>query len=99
MSPASERTWLRTQRHRPPPPRLRQMGMGGGDGHCVHGVGFAAADGFELALLEHAEQLDLRLERQAPALVEEDGPTVGKLEAAAPPIDGAGEGALDVSEE
>src|SRR5437899_13084213 len=79
--------------------RLLQIAIGGGDDPYVHGLGLAAAQGFELALLAHAEQLDLRLERQVPDLVEEDGPTVGKLEAADPPIDGAGEGALDVSEE
>src|SRR6266567_1476136 len=79
--------------------RLLQIAIGGGDDPYVHGLRPAAAHGFELALLEYAEQLDLRLERQVPNLVEEDGPTVGKLEAADPPIDGAGEGALDVSEE
>src|SRR5437899_89868 len=79
--------------------RLLQIAIGGGDDPYVHGLGPAAAHGFELTLLEHAEQLDLRLERQVPNLVEEDGPTMGKLEAADPPIDGAGEGALDVSEE
>src|SRR5713101_9374635 len=79
--------------------RLLQIAIGGGDDPYVHGLGPTAAHGFELALLEHAEQLDLRLERQIPDLVEEDGPMVGKLEAADPPIDGAGEGALDVSEE
>ena len=47
-----------------------------------------AADALELALLQHAQQLDLHVERQVADLVEEQRAAVGQLEAArgaAPP--------------
>src|SRR5207247_6161459 len=53
----------------------------------------------ELALLENAQQLHLRLERQLADLVEEDRATGGELEPADAPLDRAGEGALHVTEE
>ena len=59
----------------------------------------AAADGLELALLEHAQELDLGLRRQLAHLVEEDRAAVGQLEAADAPLDRAGERALDVAEQ
>ena len=43
----------------------------------------AAADALELALLQHAQQLRLRLERQLADLVEEQRAAVGELEAPA----------------
>src|SRR5262249_27329654 len=56
-------------------------------------------DRLELLLLEHPQELDLRLERKLADLVEEDRSTVGQLEASHPPFEGAGEGALHVAEE
>ena len=41
-----------------------------------------AADPAELALLEHAQQLGLEVERQLAELVEEHGAAVGQLERA-----------------
>ena len=63
------------------------------------GIGRAAADALELALLEDAEELGLGLQGQLADLVEEEGAAVGQLEAADPPGDGAGEGALLVAEQ
>ena len=53
----------------------------------------------ELALLDHAQQLGLRLERDVADLVEEDRPLVGQLEEPLLRIDGAGEGPLHVPEQ
>ena len=58
-----------------------------------------AADALERALLQDAQELDLRRRRDLADLVEEERAAVGLLEApGAPPI-GAGEGALLVAEE
>ena len=62
-------------------------------------IAVAAADALDLALLEDAEQLGLRLQGQLADLVEEERAPVGQLEAADPPGDGAGEGALLVAEQ
>ena len=58
-----------------------------------------AADALELALLQHAQQLDLHVGRQVADLVEEQRAAVGQLEAAEPPRDRAGERALLVAEQ
>src|SRR5207253_7546471 len=42
-------------------------------------------------VLEHPQGLNLRRGRHLPDLVEEDGATVGQLEATQPPLGGAGE--------
>ena len=62
----------------------------------LHRVGPAHA--LELALLQHAQELDLDLERHVADLVEEQRPAVRQLEAARPPTHGAGERALLVPE-
>ena len=59
----------------------------------------AAAEPAEAALLQHAQQLDLRRRRHLADLVEEQRAAVGQLEAALPAIGGAGEGALLVAED
>src|SRR5207253_10965865 len=58
-----------------------------------------AAHTLERTLLEHTQELRLRLGGQLPDLVEEDRPAVRELEAAGPAFRGAGEGALLVAEE
>ena len=58
-----------------------------------------AADALERALLEHAQQLGLRLGRHVADLVEEDRAAVRGLEAADAARVGAGERALLVAEE
>ena len=58
-----------------------------------------AADAHELALLEHAQQLDLRRRRNLADLVEEERSRIGELEASEPPLGRAGERALLVAEQ
>ena len=53
----------------------------------------------DLAVLQHAQQLRLQLQREVADLVEEERPAVGQLEAAGVRGDRAGEGALLVAEE
>ena len=53
----------------------------------------------ELLLLEHAKELGLRGPGHLADLVQEDGPSVCKLEETPPGVDSAGEGALLVPEE
>ena len=50
-------------------------------------------------LLQHAQQLHLRRRRHLADLVEEERAAIGQLEAALPPIGGAGERALLVAED
>src|SRR3990167_5375395 len=58
-----------------------------------------SAHALELPFLEHAEQLRLKVERQLADLVQEDGPSVGQLEAADLPRERPREGALLVAEQ
>jgi hypothetical protein len=55
------------------------------------------ADPFELALPQHTQQCHLRVRRQVADLVEKDGPTVGELEFALPPLKRTGKRASFVS--
>src|SRR3546814_6652049 len=59
----------------------------------------APADGGVLALLQHAQQAGLRLQRHVADLVEKQGAAGGLLEAAGGAHRGAGEGALLVAEQ
>ncbi len=59
----------------------------------------AAADALELALLQHAQQLDLHVGGQIAHLVEEQGAAVGHLEAPQPPRHRTREGSLLVTEQ
>ena len=79
--------------------RLQQVAVGRGDDAHVDRSDVVAADALELALLQHAQQLDLQLRRQLADLVEEDRPAVGQLEPADAPGDRAGERALLVPEQ
>src|SRR6266850_1981154 len=79
--------------------RLLQIAIGRGNDANVHGLRAAAAHGLELALLEHPEQLDLRLWRKLAHLVQEDRAAICQLETADTPLDRAGKRALDVAEE
>jgi hypothetical protein len=62
-------------------------------------IGSRAADALELALLQHAQQLGLQVERHLADLVEEQRAAVGELERAGARGDGAGERALLVAEQ
>jgi hypothetical protein len=68
------------------------------DAH-VHLDHVDAAQAHELAVLQHAQQLRLGLERDVADLVEEERALVGQLEQALLRVDGAREGALHVPEE
>src|SRR5882724_10119200 len=59
----------------------------------------AATDSLDHALLQEAEQLDLKQRRHVGNLIEKDRPALGKLQLADGLLDGAGEGPLFVSEE
>ena len=78
---------------------LPQVDVGGGDDADVDLDRLHAAEAHELALLDHAQQLGLRLERDVADLVEEDAALVGEVEQALLRVDGAGERALHVAEE
>ena len=62
-------------------------------------IGLGAAEPLELALLQHAQQLDLRRQVDVADLVEEQRAALGQLEAALLARLGAGERALLVAEQ
>ena len=76
-----------------------QVDVGRGNDADVNLDRLHAAEAHELALLHHAQQLGLRLDRHVADLVEEDAALVGEIEHALLGIDRAGKGALDVAEE
>ena len=78
---------------------LPQIDVGRGDDAHVDLDRLHAAEPHELALLDHAQQLGLRLERDVADLVEEDAALVGEVEQPLLRVDGAGERALHVAEE
>src|SRR5262249_29484881 len=78
---------------------LRQVAMSGGHQTHIHLDGARAAEALELLFLQGAEQLGLKLLRGVAYLVEEECSLVRQLEAADLLHDGAGEGALLVSEQ
>src|SRR5260370_9323531 len=57
------------------------------------------ADPFDLALLQHAQQRDLRFGWQVTDFVEQDGATVRRFESAETSLQRAGKGALLVAEQ
>src|SRR5262249_28447991 len=57
-----------------------EVAVGGGDDADVDPERLAAADRLELLLLKHAQELDLRLERQLADLIEKERPAVRQLE-------------------
>jgi hypothetical protein len=76
-----------------------QVLVGGGQDAHVHRDRLAAADALDLARLQRAQQLGLRLRPQVADLVQEERAPAGQLEAAAPPLRRAGEGAPLVAEQ
>ena len=78
---------------------LAQVDVGGGDDPHVDLDRLHAAEPHELALLDHAQQLGLRLERDVADLVEEDGALVGEIEQPLLRVHRAGERALHVAEQ
>ena len=74
-----------------------EIAVGGGDQAGVGLERARAAEALKLALLKHAQQLRLELERDFTDLVEKNGAAVGQLEAANALRDGAGERTLLVA--
>ena len=79
--------------------QAEQIDVGGRQDAHVDLDRFRAAQAHEFALLNHAQQLDLRFRADGGDFVEEDGALVGDLEESFLGGHGAGEGALDVAEE
>ena len=73
--------------------------MRGGEDAHVDLDCLLAADALELALLQHAQQLELQARRHVADLVEEQRPLVGQLEAPELPLHRARERALLVAEQ
>ena len=78
---------------------LLEVAVGGGDHADVDRAGALLADALEIALLQHAQQLALQLERDFADLVEEQRAAIGELEPADAVAHRAGEGAADMAEE
>ncbi len=76
-----------------------ERAVGGRHEPEVHVDAGAAAQPLHLALLEDAQQLRLRHERQVADLVEEQRAAVGQLDPPEPPLVRAGEGSLLVAED
>ena len=79
--------------------RLAQVAMGGGDDAHIGLDGNAAADGGELALLQHAQQPGLGIQWHVADLVQEQRSGGGLLEAPHAAGHRSGEGALLMAEE
>ena len=59
---------------------LRQVAIRGCDDSGLYAQGLRPTDALELTILKNSEELGLKLERQVPDLVEEDGAAVRELE-------------------
>lgn len=78
---------------------LRQVGVGGGDHADVDVNGFRGADALELALLEDAQELGLRIQGHVADFIEEERAVVGLFETAGAGLNGSSEGSADVPEQ
>ena len=76
-----------------------QVDVGGGDQAHVDGLGQTRAEAHHLALLQHAQQLDLYGHRQIADLVEKQRAAVGRFEPASALLGGPRERALLVAEQ
>ena len=75
-----------------------EIAVGRADDANVHLARARLPDPADLARLERAQELRLKLDRQLADLVEEDGPAVGRLECPDAVAVGAGEAAANVTE-
>ena len=75
-----------------------QTAIGGGDDSRVDAVRAVAADALDGEVLNGAQQLGLRRQRQVGHLVEEQRAAVGVLELAAPALDAGGRPFLDAEQ-
>src|SRR6202011_175932 len=77
---------------------LFELLIGGGEDPDIDSDGAVASNALEFLLLQNAQQLGLQLERNVADLVEQKRSLVRQFKAADFLADGAGEGALFVSE-
>src|SRR5207244_2404530 len=78
---------------------LAEVAVGGGDDADVHAPRLAATDHRELARLDHAQELRLKMRRQLADLVQEERAGVREGEDARPRRNGARERAANVTED
>src|SRR5690606_41243158 len=76
-----------------------EVAIGGSDDAHVHRAGVRAAQGADLAVLQHAQQLRLQIERELANFIEEQRAAVRRDEEAFLRAAGAGEGAAAVTEQ
>src|SRR5207302_3866183 len=76
-----------------------KIDVGEGDQASFDAQGFRAAEAFERALLQNAEELALRCRRERGDFIENDAAVAAELEAAELALDRAGKGAAFVAEE
>src|SRR5882762_2200033 len=76
-----------------------KIDVGEGDKASFDAQGFRAAEAFERALLQNAEELALRSRRERGDFIENDAAVAAELEAAELALDRAGKGAAFVAEE
>jgi hypothetical protein len=76
-----------------------QVGVGRRQNAHIHFDGIGGTERSEFALLENAQELDLRLRAYGADLVEENRAAVGHFEVSLLRLNGAGESALHVAEE
>src|SRR5262249_23191396 len=79
--------------------RLEQIAIGRGNDPDVDLDRLRPADALELALLEHAQELDLNVHRHLPDLIQEDRASLGQFESPDPPLDRSGERAFLMAEQ
>src|SRR5712692_1749686 len=79
--------------------RSGKIDVGEGDKARFDAQGFRAAEAFEPALLQNAEELALRCRRERGDFIENDAAVAAELEAAELALDRAGKGAAFVAEE
>ena len=75
-----------------------EIAVGGGDDADIHLDGAVAADAFEFALLQHAQQLGLDAGRNFADFIQQNGAAVGQFKAAFAFVQRAGEGAAFMAE-
>src|SRR5262249_23615773 len=76
-----------------------QVAICGRDHADIGANGLGSTDALELALLQHAQQSNLRLRRQLANLIQEERAAFRKLETTEAPLQRSREGALLVTEQ
>src|SRR5439155_24217754 len=79
--------------------RSGEIDIAGRDDPDIDAHRVAAAYRFELAFLEHAQQFDLRVERQFADFIQEQGAPIGELKPSSPALDSTGKCAFDMAKQ